>query len=121
MPRRHPNSIAMFVAAMLVGNVAAQDHHERHNHRFANDVDAFHSALAPLWHAPAGKERSQEVCANTVLLESRAREIRSADSKPLLASLATLRTQCRDDPSDIDRAFSRVHDAFHRLVEPSGH
>lgn len=108
--------MVVIAAALLVGNAAAQDHHEKHSHRFANDVDAFHTALAPLWHAPAGKERAQKVCANAIRLESLAREIHSADSQPLLASLATLRTQCQEKPSDIDPAFSRVHDAFHRLA-----
>jgi hypothetical protein len=121
MPIKHANSIVAIVVAMLIGSAIAEDRHERHEHRFANDVDAFHSALAPLWHARAGRERSQKVCAQASKLESLAKEIHSADAKPLLASIASLRTQCRASPTEIDGVFSQVHEAFHRLAEPIGH
>jgi hypothetical protein len=122
MPGKHPNSIVVVVAAaLMVGSVVAEDRHERHRHQFANDVNAFHSALAPLWHAQSGKERSQKVCAQATQLESLAREIRSADSRPLLASVTALKAKCQVNPADIDGAFSQVHDAFHRLAEPNGY
>lgn len=92
---------------------------EKHMHSFAKDVDAFHAALAPLWHAPAGKERAQNVCAQANKLESLATDIRSGDAKPLRASITTLKAQCQTNPADIDTAFSQVHEAFHHLVMPN--
>lgn len=94
---------------------------ERHMHRFARDIDAFHAALAPLWHAPAGKERAQNVCAQAPKLEILAKEVHSGDAKPLLASVTALKAQCQANPADIDAAFSQVHDAFHHLVAHQGH
>jgi hypothetical protein len=88
-----------------------------HAHDFSKDVDAFHSVLAPLWHAQAGNERSQRVCEQASKLESLAMEIHHRDSAALVKSVATLKVQCQTNPADVDAAFSRVHDAFHHLAE----
>ena len=117
MPGKLARSIVLTAAALSLGSPAAQAQQERHAHGFAKDVDAFHSALAPLWHARAGQERSRHVCEQAPRLESLAKEIRSADSRPLLASIAALRTQCGTDPGAVDAAFAQVHEAFHRLAE----
>ncbi|MCX7164618.1 MAG: hypothetical protein WCI19_10665 [Betaproteobacteria bacterium] len=112
---------AVIVTVLLAGSAGAQDKHENHMHSFAKDVDALHAVLAPLWHAPAGKERSHRVCTQTETLEALTREIQGADTKPLLASLAALKKQCQSNPGKIDVAFSRVHEAFHHLAEPGQH
>jgi hypothetical protein len=121
MPRKLAHLIVSIAAALLVGSPGAEEQPERHAHGFAQDVDAFHSALAPLWHARTGTERSRQVCEQAPRLESLAKEIRSADAQPLLASLAALRTRCGTRPSEIDAVFSQVHEAFHRLAEPRDH
>lgn len=118
MSKSNTNVIAATVAALLAGSAIAEDQHERHAHSFAKDVDAFHATLAPLWHARPGKERSENVCAQTGKLESLATEVHSGDTKPLLASIAALKTQCKTSPTKIDAAFAEVHEAFHRLTEP---
>ena len=121
MSRMHMNWGVAIVATLLAGSAGAADQHEEHTHNLAKDVDAFHAALAPLWHAPAGNERSRQVCAQAPKLESLAQAIRSGDSKPLLASLVALKAQCQANPADIDSVFSAVHEAFHRLAEHGEH
>jgi hypothetical protein len=117
MRGRHPKLIAITAATLLVGSVAAEDQHDGHAHDFASDIAAFHSVLAPLWHAGTGRERSRQICAQAVRLENQAMEIHSADSKQLLTTLDTLRTQCQTSPANVDAAFAQVHEAFHRLAE----
>lgn len=110
--------IALFAATLLTGGaVAAEPPEHHHHHAFAQDVDAFHAVLAPLWHAKPGKERSRNTCAKVGELETLAGNIRSADAKPLLGSIAVLKKQCQTSPGKIDAAFSEVHEAFHRLIE----
>lgn len=121
MTRIHTRLTLTIVAVLFAGSASGEDKGEKHMHSFAKDVDALHAVLAPLWHAPPGKERAQNVCAQAPRLESRAREIRSGDAKALLASIAALRVQCQANPSDIDAIFSQVHEAFHHLAEPGNH
>lgn len=117
MPRTTTTLIGSLFAALSCSIGFAQTPNEAHTHRFSADVDAFHSVLAPLWHAPAGKERAQNTCAQTSRLDQLARDIRSADAKPLVASIGNLQTQCQTHPSDIDAALKQVHQAFHQLIE----
>lgn len=121
MPGNQRFLIAATLLALLAGSAGAADRHEEHRHDFAKDVDAFHAALAPLWHARPGQERSQNACAKTGQLASLATEIRSADAQKLVAALAALKQQCQANPTAIDAAFSDVHEAFHHLVEHRGH
>ncbi|OGS92622.1 MAG: hypothetical protein A2Z95_07260 [Gallionellales bacterium GWA2_60_18] len=113
--------IVAIATVLFAGSAIGEGMGERHMHSFAKDVDAFHAALAPLWHAPAGKERAQNVCAQAPRLESLAREVHSGDAKPLLSSITALQAQCRTNPADIDAAFSQVHEAFHHLAMPNRH
>lgn len=116
MPKTHMNLIVAIATVLFAGSAIGEDMGERHMHKFAKDVDAFHAVLAPLWHAPACKERAQNVCAQAPKLESLAKEVRSGDAQPLLASVTALKAQCQTNSADIDAAFSQVHDAFHHLV-----
>lgn len=119
MPAKSSFTIALFAAALLSGGAFAAEPpgHHAHHHAFAPDVDAFHAVLAPLWHARPGKERSRNTCAQVGQLETLAGNIRSADAKPLLGSIAVLKKQCRTAPGNIDAAFFDVHEAFHRLID----
>lgn len=119
VPGKFSKLIAALAATALAGSASAADNHEKHHHHFAQDLDALHSVLAPLWHAKPGKERSQKVCAQAGQLESLSKDIRSGDNSALLASIAALKAQCQTAPTDIDAVFSQVHDAFHRLIEPA--
>lgn len=121
MTRIYSKLTIAIVAALFAGSASGEDKGEKHMHSFAKDVDALHTVLAPLWHAPSGKERSRNVCAQAHRLESLASEIRSGDSKALQTSIAALRAQCQANPSDIDAVFTQVHEAFHHLAEPGNH
>jgi hypothetical protein len=119
MGKKLTRSIVALAAAHLFGSAIAEEHHGRHmHHHFPQDVDAFHSVLAPLWHARPGKERSRNACARAGEMESLAGKIRSGDARPLLASVVALKKQCRAKQADIDAALFDVHEAFHRLAEP---
>lgn len=120
MPGNKRFLIAATLAALLAGSAEAADRHEQHHHDFAQDVDAFHAVLAPLWHARPGQERTRNVCAQTTQLASRAAEIRSGDAKTLVASVAALQQRCQTQPADIDAAFFDVHQAFHHVAERRG-
>lgn len=118
MPRKHTKLIIATVSILLAGNAIGA---EKHMHNFASDVDALHEVLGPLWHAPIGKKRAQNVCAQVGKLGSLSRDISSGDNKALLTSIAALEAQCKTNPSDIDAAFSQVHEAFHHLAEHKQH
>lgn len=122
MPTKYLYPIALLAATLLAGSAFAAEppEHHPHHHAFAQDVDAFHAALAPLWHARPGKERTRNACAKAADLETLAGNIRSADAKPLLGSIAAFKKQCQTSPGKVDAAFSDVHDAFHHLIEPAG-
>lgn len=118
MPGNHTNRIVVIVIALSAGSAFAQDKHENHLHSFAGDVDALHAVLAPLWHAPKGKERSQKVCTQAGKLANLAGDIHGADTGPLVESIAALKLQCQANPAKVDAVFARVHEAFHHLAEP---
>lgn len=118
MPTKCLHPTTLFAALLLIGSaLAAEQSEHHHHHALAQDIDAFHAVLAPLWHARPGKERSRNTCAQVGELETLAGNIRSADAKPLLGSIAVLKKQCQASPGKIDTAFSDVHEAFHRLIE----
>lgn len=120
MTKKQKRLIVAVVAAHMIGGTFAAEPRESqmHHHHFPKDVDAFHGVLAPVWHAAPGKERTRNACIKAEQMESLAKDIRSADASPLLASIATLKKKCQDGKGDVDGALSDVHEAFHRLIEP---
>jgi hypothetical protein len=108
--------LATAVATMAAGAAIADvpDHHHR---KLAKDVDAFHAVLAPLWHARPGPERLPNACAKVEEMGRLASAIRSTDASQLVASVAAMKTACRDKPADIDGAFYDVHESFHHLLD----
>jgi hypothetical protein len=120
MQKYRSSFAAAILAVLSIGSAAAQGQSEHeHPHNFSRDVDAFHSVLAPLWHAPAGKERSQRVCEQAPRLEGLAAEIRHAEAPALVKAVAALKSQCQTNPVEVDAALAHVHDAFHHLAEKS--
>lgn len=109
-------SMSLAVALTLWLNGASGQEH--HRHHFAPDVDAFHSVLAPIWHARPGKARSQDACAKAGQLAALARDIRSTDASALRASIVALEGKCQGKSAEVDGALHDVHEAFHRLIEP---
>ncbi|HJW25929.1 MAG TPA: hypothetical protein VJ576_13625 [Rhodocyclaceae bacterium] len=117
MAKQFTRLFIALVAAHWVGGAVAEDRHPMHHH-FPQDVDAFHSVLAPIWHARPGKERSRNACAKAAEMEGLAKDIRSADAAQLVASVATLKQKCQGGDAEVDAALFDVHEAFHRLIEP---
>lgn len=103
-------------SALLISNALADNAGHKH-HDFPKDVDAFHALLAPIWHARPGKERSQNACAKAAEMEMLARDIQSADAKPLVASITSLKSTCKGKLAEVDAAFFDVHEAFHHLID----
>ena len=100
----------------VLGGAIAQDH--RHHHDFAPDIDAFHAALAPVWHARPGKARTQDACAKAGRMEALAKDIRSKDASALQASIAALKATCKGNKlAEVDGALHDVHETFHRLID----
>lgn len=115
MVKQFTTMVLAVSTVLWVGGALAEEHGHMH-HQFPQDIDAFHSLLAPIWHARPGKERAQNACAKAAEMERAARNIQSADAAPLVAALVTFGATCRGKPADVDAAFSDVHEAFHRLI-----
>lgn len=103
-------------SALLITSALADNAGHKH-HDFPKDVDAFHAVLAPIWHARPGKERLQNACAKATEMETLAGDIQSADAKPLVASITTLKSKCKGKLTNVDAAFFDVHEAFHHLID----
>ena len=102
------------VASTCLGSAIANGHHR---HELANDVDAFHGVLAPIWHARPGPERLQNACAKVDEMARLARDIRSTDASRLNTSIAAMKRVCESKSGDVDGAFYDVHEAFHHLID----
>lgn len=107
------------LAALWLGGAIADEHERMHRH-LPKDIDAFHSLLAPIWHARPGKARLQDACAKAAEMEQLAKGIQSADAAPLVAASTALQTKCKASPADVDAALFDVHEAFHRLIGAKG-
>ena len=119
MMMKHAQLLIACVAGCCIGSAVADDHHMHH---FAKDVDAFHSVLAPIWHAPQSIERRQTACAKASEMEGLAKSIRSTNASHLVGSVAILKTICQSDQAAVEAALGDVHEAFHHLIEhqPAG-
>lgn len=107
------------VAASVISSPAfAGDKHEHHHHHHneAKEVAAFHSSLAPLWHAPAGQARIDDACAQAAKLETLANDIKSSHADALKAAVAAFKEQCKTNPGEAEAAFGKLHDAFHKVA-----
>lgn len=109
--------LSVFVLTATCMGAAMAEVPEHHHHHFAKDVDAFHSVLAPIWHARPGPERLPNACAKVDELGRLANEIRSTNASNLVVSIATMKTACQGK-GDVDGAFYDVHEAFHHIIEP---
>ncbi len=116
MIKQFTRTILVGAMAFGVGATLADEHGHAHPH-FAPDVDAFHSLLAPIWHARPGKARSREACAKAGEMAKSAGQIGTADATALLASIGRLQSTCKGKPAGVDAAFFDVHEAFHQLID----
>ncbi|WP_310491720.1 hypothetical protein [Dechloromonas sp.] len=115
MNKLNNRKLLLVVAAFLGGSVLADEHGHMH-HKFPKDVDAFHSVLAPVWHARPGPERLQDACAKAGEMATLANEIRSRNASQLMASICVLKAKCDSDKGGVDAALFDVHEAFHHLI-----
>lgn len=105
---------------------------EGHEHgKLPPELDAFHDALAPRWHAPAGPTRHTDACAAVPDFRTRAEAVKGAAApanasatdwtqagEKLFASVGALDEACKsNDAAKIEPAFSALHDAFHSAME----
>ena len=117
MAKKQFNKVFLALTVVLLVSPALAENHSHKHANFAPDVDGFHAILAPIWHAPQGKERLANACRQVVGMEKKAGEIRSADATALVASVASLKSRCDARPDDVEGALSDVHEAFHRLID----
>jgi hypothetical protein len=116
MNKFNNRKLLLVVAAFISGSVIADEHGHMH-HKFPRDVDAFHSVLAPVWHARPGPERLQDACAKAGEMARLANEIRSKNASQLVASISVLKAKCDGDKGGVDAALFDVHEAFHHLID----
>ena len=109
--------VAIMAASMIGGAIAAEPQGHRH-HQFPKDIDAFHSVLAPVWHAAPGKARNRNACNKAGQMERLSKDIGSTDASALQASVANLKKQCQTSKGDVEGALFDVHEEFHHLIEP---
>lgn len=106
-----------------------------HEHHFEGAVDGFHAVLAPLWHAAAGEQRTNDTCAAAADLVTKAGAIETepvpaaaggkddawkANAAALTAAANELQTVCSGDRATFDATFGKLHDSFHALIELAG-
>lgn len=115
--------LLLAASTMLAAAGAHADEHGHAHHAFAPDVDAFHSQFAPIWHARPGEQRLLNACAKAEESGRLAREIKSANSKSLVATIDALKSKCQGKLAGVDVALFDVHEAFHALIDakPAAH
>jgi hypothetical protein len=109
-------AICATLASLTSVPAFAADEHQ-HEHADARDVAAFHNALAPLWHAPAGKARIDNACAKADTLDQLARDIKSRQAGALQEVTGMFKDKCKNNPAEAEAVFGKMHDAFHRVSE----
>lgn len=105
--------------------------HKGEHDDMSPELRKFADILAPLWHAEKGDKRAAAGCAAVPDLTAAADAIGKATPPPsanadewtkgtrgLVDSVAGLGVACKeDDTFGFDAALSKVHDAFHHLME----
>lgn len=102
---------AIAITASPVATAAEPDHGE------GKQAAAFHAVLAPLWHAPAGKERTSNACAKSAQLDLLAKAIPTENAAGLQEVTAMFKEKCASSPQDAEAVFGKLHDAFHKVSE----
>jgi hypothetical protein len=96
-------------------------------------VAKFHDALSPLWHAPAGAQRTTDTCNAVGSLHGIANEILGAGApagaaadyldaaKALETSVGALHAECETaERKDFEAKFAVVHESFHAVADKAG-
>ncbi|MFO0631695.1 MAG: hypothetical protein U0168_02460 [Nannocystaceae bacterium] len=105
-----------------------------HEHEFTGGVKSFHDTMAPLWHAAKDDARVTNTCAAAADLLAKAGAIETEPMPTaatdaaawktrggeLTAAAQGLQTSCNGDRKDFEAAFTKLHEAFHALIELAG-
>jgi len=95
------------------------------------ELDAFHEAIAPRWHADKGEARMTDTCGAVPDFQAKAAAVKAAAAPDkvdatawadagagLETAIAGLETACGGtDMPAFETAFEGVHDAFHHAME----
>jgi hypothetical protein len=95
------------------------------------EMTQFHELLRPRWHADKGPARMTDTCAALPQFQSAADAVGkatppesanadtwTAGTRALVAAIGDLGTACKGTDNDaFETAFTKVHDAFHALME----
>lgn len=105
------------------------EHHDmemEHHGVGVAEIDSFHETLAPVWHAPAGPERSKNACAAVPKMKEQAAAIVGraradhagweGNANALAGAVDKLGAACAAGATDLDADFGAVHDAYHALM-----
>lgn len=103
------------------------------HHDFPEAVDGFHNVMAPLWHAPGGEQRQQDICTQYPALITQWKNIHAAASPAdvdaaqwakavdnLHKVLSPIEQLCAENLNP-EYMFANVHHGFHELVRLIGH
>ncbi len=105
--------------------------HEEMMKTMPPEMGKFHDVLAPRWHAQQGPQRMTDTCAALPDFHANADALAKATppttanadtwtngTRGLVDAVAALDTTCKsNDAAQFEAAFSKVHDAFHALME----
>ena len=90
-----------------------------HHEGLSPALNDFHGVIAPVWHAPAGKERIEKACSNSKALVEKAQATGDAE---LVAAAGAIDPACaKDGRPDVEAKLSAVHDRFHALAKMAKH
>jgi hypothetical protein len=112
---------------------------EEHSHpELPEQVSAYHSLMAPIWHANdeaaegEGSDRGQLACEQAAAFVEHAQAVQSASTPELAAAdesawqgatsglvsaSEALKADCDAGGADAEQKLTEIHDAFHGLVE----
>ncbi|MBK9034207.1 MAG: hypothetical protein IPL61_23585 [Myxococcales bacterium] len=116
-----------------VEHVDTMDHaqpHEGDHPAMPAAVAAFHEQLSPLWHAPAGPERTERTCGDAGSMDQLLEEVEQAGAPAnveatewdgRVTALRVAWTLLADDctatnGANFEEKFTTVHDTFHELI-----
>jgi len=109
-------------------------HHESEHDEMSPELEKFHDAFAPRWHAAKGPQRQKDTCDAVPELTNDADVIAkatpptttnadtwTAGTRALVDAVTKLGAACKaNDATQFDTAVGGVHDAFHSLMGQAG-
>jgi hypothetical protein len=107
----------LLISLPTIASAQHKHSHHHHHHAEAKEVAALHATLAPLWHAPKGKERIEAACAKAALMEQQTQAITGENAAALQEVAALFKEKCAAKAEEAEAVFGKLHDAFHKVSE----